>query len=237
MNRSVLLVSICVIALVTSAFAGRAQEFDASYREMYAAYRKALFTTNSGKEQESRNAMATLGSRWAAIVSSYEQTPPPQFSSDDQWDETLASVSGTIDNALQQVDSGMLPAAHLTLEALRDELGLLHQRNDVETHSDRMNAYHAQMERLLEMDLSTMDPQKIQEILERAAVMSYLARDIVSRPPPEAEASAEYATLVSAFEQSVQDVLAAARRGEATALRAAISKLKMPYSRLFLNFG
>ena len=75
------------------------------------------------------------------------------------------------------------PNSHATLEAVREAFGALHARNGIETFSDRMNAYHAQMEHILGLDLSALDAAGKQAMLEQAAVLAYLAQDVLAGPP------------------------------------------------------
>ena len=100
-----------------------------------------------------------------------------------------------------------------------------------------MNAYHAEMEVILGIDLSAMDAAAKQVLLEHAAVLAYLAEDVLSAPPPAAPGNPEYAPLADAVQNSVDQFLAAARSGDEAALRSAIGGLKVPYSKLFLKFG
>ncbi|MCV2869360.1 hypothetical protein OEW28_12065 [Defluviimonas sp. WL0002] len=74
-------------------------------------------------------------------------------------------------------------------------------------------------------------------IREQAAVLAYLARDVLATPPVGASGNPEYATLSADFETSVRNLLDAARSGDETRLRAAAEKLKPAYARLFLKFG
>lgn len=232
-----LLLSCLLLVCSASALADAVTDFDAQYNAIYANYRKALFMTNTGKQTESADLLTGLGKSWTSLVDSHAEVPPPQFAGDDHWGSTLASVEDTLKVASEQVRQGQLPQAHLTLEDVRDQLSALHLRNDVETNSDRMNAYHAEMEHLLELDLSAMDDSLKSEILERSAVLSYLAGDIIARPPAGVSESGEYTSLIASFRLSVDKLLQAARSGDATAIRDSVSGLKAPYSKLFLKFG
>jgi hypothetical protein len=220
-----------------SALSSPVAQFENQFHEMYGAYRIALFRTNTGTQQESEKALADFASQWNTLRSEYTQAPPPQYADDPLWSDTLAAVGESLDAATDAVSNADLVRAHESLEAIRDEIGALHARNNIETFSDRMNAYHAEMEDVLAVDLSVMDTSAAQELLERAAVLSYLAKEITGRPPPEAADSTDYAALVTAFDKSASDFLSAARQGNQAEIKAARSKLKAPYSKLFLKFG
>jgi len=234
MKRSVAM-AVVLAAIGTVGWAGPAAQFDAAFRDVYASYRAALFPTNSGDSAKSEAAIGSLEAGWSAIEAEYGDAPPPQFAEDPEWGSTLIAVGDDVVKAKAEVASGDLPAAHATLEAVREKIGALHDRNGVETFSDRMNAYHAAMEHALEAgEEQGAGPT---EMVERAAVLSWLAADVLQAPPPEAAGSAEWEPLAKAFAASVDDFQVAARSGDMEAARAALGGLKVPYSKLFLKFG
>ena len=231
-----------VIPLVVSlqcsaAFAGPVADFEGAFSGMYASYRAALFATNSGDAAKSAKALGAFDGAWADLVGDYGQTPPPQYEDDTQWAAMVADVQADLDKAKAEASAGELGTAHVTLEAIRESFSALHARNGIETFSDRMNAYHAEMEHVLGMDISAMDAGTQQRLLEHAAVLAYLADDIMKAPPAGAGESNEYAGLAGALQASVDNFLAAARSGDAAALKAAVGGLKVPYSKFFLKFG
>lgn len=219
------------------AISGPVADFEAAYAEMYAGYRTALFATNAGNAEKSTAALGGLQKHWDALVQTYGQTPPPQYEDDPMWSETVAEVSGSIAKAGEAVAAGDLPASHETLEAVREAFSALHARNGIETFSDRMNAYHAEMERVLSVDLSALDAAASQTMLEHAAVLAYLAQDVLSAPAAGAADDPDYAPLSAAFQASVDAFVTAARAGDEAAIKAAVGGLKVPYSKFFLKFG
>ncbi len=235
--RRVISAGLLAAVLAGPLLAGPVADFNADYGETYARYRAALFQTNSGQAEGSAKAMKALSGAWAGLNTTYGETPPPQFSEDPDWGVTMTAVANAIETASTQVAAGELAEAHDTLEHVRDVLGEMHMRNGVETFSDRMNAYHAAMEHVLKMDLKVLDAETVGQLRERAAVLSYLAGDVLSHPPKEAAGNAEFEGLTKAFGASVAAVLDAARTGDAEAIRAAVGGLKKPYSKLFLKFG
>ncbi|GAB4267929.1 MAG: hypothetical protein Kow0013_18300 [Pararhodobacter sp.] len=236
MNR--LFASVVALTLTAApALAGSVADFEAAHAATHASYRTALFATGSGDAARAGVAMEELDNGWAGLMSQYRSSPPPQYEDDPLWGQTLTEVTDILDQATADVSAGDLEAAHLTLEGVRDALGALHARNNIETFSDRMNAYHAEMEAVLDIDLSELDAATRQRLLEHSAVLAYLARDVLAAPPAAAEGNAQYAQLAAAMQASVDQFVAAARAGDDDALRAAIAGLKVPYSRLFVNFG
>ncbi|MGO4910378.1 hypothetical protein ACEN2J_18880 [Pseudorhodobacter sp. W20_MBD10_FR17] len=237
MKRVFALLPIAFTLACQPAFAGPVAEFDAAFDGMYASYRVALFATNSGNAEKSAAAMAGMEQQWQGLLASYGQTPPPQYEDDTLWPDMTAEVSKTLAKAQDEVTSGDLAASHLTLEAVRESFSALHARNGIERFSDRMNAYHAEMEHVLELDLTVLDAAAMQRVLEHAVVLDYLAQDIAVLPPAGTEGDAEYNSLSSAMLASVDALLTAARAADEAAVKAAIGGLKVPYSKLFLKFG
>lgn len=233
-----LLATAFVLSLnAASVAAGPVADFEAAYDTAYASYRTALFATNTGDAAKSIGALQQLDRNWTGLMAQYRASPPPQFEDDPLWDETTGEVRSLLDEAKTQAAEGDLALAHETLEGIREVLGSLHARNDVETFSDRMNAYHAEMEAIIGVDTANMNASVRQSLLERAAVLGYLATDVLSAPPASAAGNPDFAPLAAALQTSVDNLLAAARSGDDAALLAAIGALKVPYSKLFLKFG
>ena len=235
--RRLILSGVALAALSGLVQAGPVAEFEAALRDAYGNYRAALFMTNSGKAEGSQTAIGAFSSKWASIESTWSANPPPQYADDAKWTETLAAVDDVAAKAAEEIKSGKLPEAHVTLEAIRDTIGELHARNGVITFSDRMNAYHAAMEHALGMNMSSPDAATLDQVHERAAVLAYLAGEMINHPPEDAAGSAEFGTLSKAVSASVDAYLEAARSRDADKIKAATGKLKPAYAKLFLKFG
>ncbi|MDP2731799.1 MAG: hypothetical protein Q8O63_01605 [Hoeflea sp.] len=235
MKLSLTTLPLALVFLASTAFAGPVADFETGFRDTYASYRMALFATNSGDPDKSTRAIGDFDSRWRDLVSQNGSAPPPHYADDPAWEETLAGVSDAIAKARQMADDGQFAQSHDVLEHIRGAIGALHSRNGIETFSDRMNAYHAQMERVI--GLPAQDEAARQLVREQAAVLAYLVDDMLETPPPEAAGNAEFDTLAQAVKASVAAVQTAARNGDAEAIKAATSGLKVPYSKLFLKFG
>lgn len=222
---------------VAPVIAGPVVDFDIAYEAAYSSYRTALFATNKGDVAKSVGALKQLDSDWTELMAEYRTSPPPQFEADPLWDQTVEEVSNLLEQAKTLSAAGDLPIAHETLEGIREAIGALHARNQVETFSDRMNAYHAEMEVILGVDTAMMDAAVKQSLLEHSAVLAYLADDVLSSPPAGAINSSEFAALAAGLQATVDKFVAAARSGDSAALLAAVGALKVPYSKLFLKFG
>lgn len=233
-----LLATAFVLSLtVAPVAAGPVADFENSYNVAYFSYRTALFATNTGDTAKSVGALKQLENNWTGLMTQYRASPPPQFEADPLWDQTIEDVTNLLDRSKTLADAGDLPAAHETLEGIREALGALHARNHVETFSDRMNAYHTEMEVILGSDTANMDVEVKRALLEHSAVLAYLATDVLSAPPAAALESPEFATLAAGLQTSVDQFVDAARSGDDAALLEAIGALKVPYSKLFLKFG
>ncbi len=223
------------LMLAGTALDGSVSAFEDALRTAYGDYRAALFQTNSGNQDGAAKAVATFRAEWAALIAANPEAPP-QYADDPGFTASLAAVATIADRAAAEVAAGKLAAAHETLEPIRDELGALRARNGVVTFSDRMNAYHAWMERVLADGYDGLSPAGMGRLREDAAVLAYLAADIAAHPPADAGDPA-YAKLLDGMTASTAALVGAVRADDAAAARQALQGLKPPYSKLFLKFG
>ncbi len=207
--------------------AGDFKDFEVDLRSAYASYRAALFMTNTGKTSESAKAVTGFSAAWKALQA---QPTPPQYEDDPAYVQTMQSVMDIAARAAEEVKAGALAQAHETLEAIRDEIGSLHIRNGLFSFSDRMNAYHARMEKVLGAPNMTGDMAA-----KQAEVLEYLLIDLKMHPPTDADDA--FKALIIGVGKSIEKLKAAAETGDASSLKAAIGGLKPPYAKLFLKFG
>lgn len=218
-----------VLLMPLPTLAGPVTAFETNVRQAYADYRSALFMTNMGKAEKSLAAIEAFAAKWQAISA---QPAPPHYADDAGYADTMAKVAEIARQARGEIAAGKLPAAHDTLEAIREEIGSLHRRNGIEAFSDRMNAYHAQMEKVLKGAGS----MPMEAMHEEAAILVFLAADLQPRADDGAGTPA-FDTLHAALVKSADDLLAAIRSGDKGAVKAAIGALKPAYSKMFLKFG
>lgn len=238
MKNRLLSASIAAVAIlaVAPALAGAFRDAEQQLRDAYGTYRLALFATNSGNAEAAAKAMAAFDVKWSALRDAWSASAPPQYEDDAGLVETLARVDAILDRAIGQAHSGELPGAHLTLEAIRDEVGDLHLRNGLYTFSDRMNAYHAKMEEMLERDYDAAGERALLALAADAAVLSALAEDLAAHPAPEA-GQPEFEALLADLLASVKALREAVESGDVAAAKAATGKLKVPFSKLFVKYG
>ena len=224
-------------ALVSVASAGPIAEFDAAFRQTYADYRTALAITNTPNRDKSETAVAAFQTKWAALVAKYRNSPPPQFAEDAQWGETLDAVTAIVARANADVAKGDVPAAHLTLEAVRERFGDLRARNGVVAYSDRIDAFHHLMEQVVSKPYGGFAGAGLTELVEDVAVLSYLGDELKKLPPPDAVKAVDFAPTLAALLDAVHALRAAARSGEAETIKGARSKVKPAFGKLFVKFG
>jgi len=219
------------------AFGGPVRDFEAAFRDAYADYRTALFTTNSKDPAAAGKSLAAFESKWSAIIAKWGASPPPHYADDPLWPETLRKVSVVLRDANSAMKAGKLADTHEILEHFREEIGALHARNDVATFSDRMNAYHEKMEKVLGDTYGGFDTSGRDRLREDNAVLMYLADDLERYRPKEAIDSAEFRNMLGALRGSLAAIRNALGSGDAAAIKKAVTGLKPAYSKFFLRFG
>ncbi len=232
--RTVLAAALAAAPLLASpVWAGPFRDYETALRQVYGQYRVALFATNANKGQEAAKAIAAFQTGWGALAA---QPVPPQYADDPGYAGTLSEVSALARTAEGEIAAGKLGPAHETLEKIRDTIGSLHQRNGVTGYSDRMNAYHEVMEQVLGMAGKLNEPGALNRLRGEVAVLAHLAGPLADAPA-EAKGSEAFAGLVKALKESVSAVQGALDSGDVEAVKKALSGLKAPYAKLFLQFG
>lgn len=231
-----LLISLLLLALAGSA-AG-ADPITEAMQRANAPYRVALFKTNGKSQAEAAQAVAEARQGWSRVAADYGTAPSVPYAGDDRFSRTLSDVERVYARASEQVAANQLAAAHDTLEEVRDLVADLRRRNQVVTFSDHMNAYHAQMERLLDDGPSLLAGAEGQtDFAWQAGALDYLASRLKAEAPVEYLKNDEFLALLANVEKSMADLKAALRAHDAAAMKDALGKVKAPYSKLFVKFG
>jgi hypothetical protein len=232
------LAAVLLLCATSSASAGSSPfaEAESAVRVAYADYRTALFMTNQKDVKASVDAINAFRDKWTALSAAWRKAPPPQYVGDPLLAKTLATVAQINDNAGRIAAAGDLAKAHEVLEAIRDEIGALRARNGVTSFSDRMNAYHEQMEKVLLDGYEGFSPAGLVRLRDDAAVLAYLA-DMLnagkSALPPDPALDAAIGAVLA----SVKNLRGALIQGDVARIREAVPALKGPYSKAFLRFG
>jgi hypothetical protein len=207
-------------------------------QEAYAPYRVALFRTSGKSQDEAQQAVAQAQMAWRSMAERLGAKPAAPYDRDAEFAARLAQVNALYERAAAAVRANRLAEAHEELESVRELLADLRRRNGVVVFSDHMNAYHAEMERLLVEAPKALDgPSGTLLAMSQVGALDYLAHQLRLQAPAPLQRNAEFEGLLKDVEASVQTVKAALLRQDAAAVRDALGKLKPAYSRLFVRFG
>lgn len=221
--------------------AGLAQAADPltdAMQKTYAPYRVALFKTNAKAQEEARQAVLQAQQGWNRLAADFGANPPPPYAGDSGLAGSLATVNTVYGKALAEIERNQLTEAHETLEEVRDVMAELRRRNQVIVFSDHMNAYHAQMEHVLDDgEKALAAPNGLLELTAKAGALEYLAGRLKSEAPASLQKNDEFIAMHKAVEKSVADLKAALFAQELAKVKEAIGKLKQPYSKMFIKFG
>ena len=224
--------------LFAAGFAGAADPVTEAMQKTYAPYRVALFKTNSNAQDDARKAVAQAQQGWQAIVAEYGAKPPVPYDRDSEFSGSLAKVSEVYAKAAAQIDKNELSEAHETLEHAREVMAEMRHRNQIVVYSDQMNAYHSQMEKvLIDGEKTLAGPDGMQQLTAQVGALEYLAGRLKSEAPVDYLQNDEFNALYKAVDQSVSDLKSALFAQDAAKAKAAIGKLKGPYSKMFIKFG
>ncbi len=224
--------------IIASAGAFAADPVTDAMQAAYEPYRIALFRTNSNAQVESQQAIAQAQQGWGKLTEQYAAKPPAPYDRDPAFATSLAEVSSVYAMAATQVNANQLTAAHDTLEKARDIMAEMRRRNQVVVFSDHMNAYHAEMENVLINGPKVLtQPDGRQQFIAMVGVLNYLAKRLSSEAPANYAKNEEFVESVKGVEKSVTDLQAVAFSQDTAAVKAALSKVKSPYSKFFLKFG
>jgi len=207
-------------------------------QKTYAPYRMALFKTNANAQEESRQAVLQAQQGWNRLVADFGANPPPPYAGDGDLAASLATVGKVYVKALGEVEANQLAEAHETLEEVRDVMADLRRRNQVIVFSDHMNAYHAEMEHVLnEGEKLLAGPNGALELAAKVGTLEYLAGRVKSEAPANLLKNDEFVAMHKALEKSVADVKAALFAQDSAKVKETLGKLKQPYSKMFIKFG
>lgn len=221
---------------LSSVFA--ADDVTDAMQKAYVPYRAALFKTNAKAQAESVAAIASARQMWAELQARFGSQPPAPYNRDTQFAASLAQVDDVYHKALTQATENQLAQAHETLEEARDLMAALRKRNHVVVFSDAMNAYHAQMEHVLETAPGALaTPGHHAPLVAAVGALDYLAQQLVANAPGAQAAQPDFQRGLQAVLASVRALQAALWSQDDAAARAALGQLKPPYSKFFLQFG
>ena len=207
-------------------------------QDAYAPYRLALFRTNGKSQSEAQHAVAQAQQAWRSVAERFGAKPLAPYDRDSEFAGRMAQVNALYDRAAAAARDNRLAEAHEELESVRELTADLRRRNGVVVYSDHMNAYHAEMERLLvEAPKALGAPNGTLLVMSQVGALDYLVRQLRLQAPAALQRDAEFDVLLKDVEASVHAVRAAVLRQDPGAVRDALGKIKPPYSKLFVKFG
>ncbi len=229
---------LAAMSLATGLPAWAADPVTDAMQQAYGPYRAALFKTNSGSVAESQQAVTQAQTSWAQIVKQFGSKPAAPYDRDTRFAASLSEVAAVYAKAADEISRNQLAAAHETLERARDVMAEMRQRNNIVVFSDHMNAYHAQMEHVLVEGAKLFDqPKGLLQLTAQVGVLEYLAAQLGTQAPASLASDPEFVAALKVVQQSVAELKAALLAQDPVAVKAAIGKIKGPYSKMFLKFG
>lgn len=203
-----------------------------------APYRMALFKTNGTSQPEAMQALAQAQAAWDSLARQFADKVPAPYDRDAAFGASVAAVVKVYGKAQAEINASDLKAAHNTLEEAREIMSELRRRNQVVVFSDHMNAYHEVMEHVMVEGADTLaKPQGMQRLSMQAGALRYTADRLRTQAPEALTQNPEFMALLQAVQQSVAQLEDAVLSQDSAAAKAAIGKLKGPYSKLFARFG
>ena len=234
MFKPVLIISLLFIAGVASA----ADPLTDAMQKAYVPYRVVLSRTNTKMQDESRQAIAQVQQSWNQITAQFGANPPAPYDRDPTIAASMAEVSGVYAKAAEEIDKNLLAEAHETLERARRVMAEMRHRNNVVVYSDHAIAYLAQRDWVLNDGLKVIDePNGLLRLSAQVGVLDYMAGKLKSEAPAEYANNEVFATMLKAVDKSVNDLKAALLSQDAVKIKEAINNIKLPYGKLFINFG
>ena len=181
-------------------------------QKTYVPYRVALFKTNDNAPEESRQAVLQARQGWTALRKEFGANPPAPYAGDTEFAVAMAAVDKVYDKALDEIGRNQLTEAHETLEEVRDIMADLRRRNQVVVFSDHMNAYHAEMEHLLDDGEKILAASNgLLELTARTGALAYLAQRLKQEAPASLKQNEEFTALLKhdsvLMEETIADLL------------------------------
>jgi len=204
----------------------------------YAPYRAALYRTNGKSQADSEAAIAQAMQSWKLLADQYAKAPPAPYNRDSQFAKTVAEVTAVYELAETEIKANKLADAHNTLEKARDLMADIRRRNGVIVFSDHMNAYHSEMEEMVnEGSKLASQPQGMLLVMERMGSLQYLARQLRSQAPAHLLSDSGFVSALQSLEKSLAALRETVLAQDAAKFKELLPKIKGAYSQLFLKFG
>lgn len=213
--------------------------FDEDVDKAYASYRIALFKSNQKDAEATIKAIGKFLKIWNGTILTQYQSAPARYEGEENWSKTLEDIKAIALKADASAYEGKVAKAHDILEAIRDELDGLRDRNGIRVFSSYINAYHREMEHLFKLKITkeSWNPKLASDIREQTGILAYLAKDIAAHVPAAHQDKPDFKALLDELHLSIDRLRVALDGNDPMAVGKAIKGLKPAYAKMFLKFG
>jgi hypothetical protein len=219
-------------------------QFEADFQAWNVLYKQVLVGSNSAEacaDQLLRTTDDAL-TAWQVVLDRYYGQAPPVYAADANWARDLATVTGYLTIAREQLATGRVKQAHQALGPIRAVLLDLRRRHGVAYYGDTLFEYHNAMEKACDPVLAapasvtaSSPPDLAGRVREaRAAWQRVLDFGFA---PAEEEGRSKHQDLVARASAALAQLEAVVAAGDFTSIPAAAQEVKARYRALYLAFG
>jgi hypothetical protein len=235
-----LALALALALTVSPAAASELAQFNTAVAGAYGFYRSALFYLRTGNTMVAGFELEQMQERWQAVEDRFAARPPDAFADDASFPDVLHDVGRRTRDAAQAATAGDGDGAAKALEPIRGWLAGLRERAGVRVFSDCIDEVGAAMDALYVFrktppDLS--DPDQVNAVKARAAVLDYLLRRCDREADPAVRADGEFRRLVDGASAAVAAMFKALDRRDTTAVINVLRELRSFDHILYLRFG
>ncbi len=235
--------ALALFAALLAPITARADETSAFLKaaaEAYAPYRGAMSYLHTGNNGLAALALDAAAARWAGLCDRFRDRPPAAFAKDPAWQASLDAITGRLETARAQLESGDAKDAAATLAPIRAALGDLRRRNGIVTHSDRIDAFSAAMDaiwvhRRKPPDMA--DPQALAALAEQTRRLRRTLEDIANDPPAKTAGDPQFQRLIEGAFGSLATIDRAIETRKQRLLINALREIRSSVKLLWMNFG
>lgn len=219
------------------ASAGPIAEFEAHLGAAHAHYRQAVHHAAAGERAAAARAVERFAAAWDGLLKDYGKAPPPHYSEDGDWLNTLETVRDAVAEARTQLGGGEPAEAARSLSEVRTLLADLRRRNGMVALADHLTAFSGAMDSVVDANFPTMGAIQRAVLREQTAVLLYLVGVVRDGAPPAIAGNEEFTGLVDELSGAVEALQDSLNKTDAKATEHAARKVKDLYAKVFLKFG
>ncbi len=224
----------------TAARADATADFLEAAAGAYAPYRGAMSYLHTGNIGLAALALDATAARWAGLCDRFRDRPPAAFAKDPAWQASHDAITGRLETARAQLESGDGKGAAATLAPIRAALGDLRRRNGIVTHSDRIDAFSAAMDaiwvhRRNPPDMA--DPQALAALAGQARRLRRSLEEVAKDPPARTAGDPQFQRLIEGAFGSLATIDRAVETQSPALLISALREIRSSVQLLWMNFG